>query len=112
MVSWFYYKELRSSINHLDTEGEGRKEVRWSPVGMCFFIFVKILQAVVRMQIPHFRRPFYPSVWFSFPVPHFRENEGWGSPEQSFDTLWQKKSNLARILGQMVRISQKVLIIL
>ena len=64
------------------------------------------------MQIPHFRRPFYPSVWFSFPVPHFRENEGWGSPEQSFDTLWQKKSNLARILGQMVRISQKLLIIL
>ena len=32
--------------------------------------------------------------------------------QHPFETLWQKNSNLAKILGQMVRISQKFIIIL
>ena len=31
------------------------------------------------MYIPHFGRPCYPSVWFSVPMPHLRENEEWGT---------------------------------
>ena len=51
-------------------------------VSVFFFIFAKFLQGVVApMQIPHFRRPFSPSVWFNFPVPHFRENKGWVPPD-------------------------------
>ena len=37
---------------------------------------LKFLQAVAPMQIPHFRKLFYPSASFSFPVPCFRENKG------------------------------------
>ena len=39
------------------------------------------MQGVAPIWIPHFRRPFSPSVRFNFPVLHFRENGGWGPPD-------------------------------
>ena len=78
-----YYNNFfpwRFHFNPLATGGGGSVGSR-SVCFCCFFTFAKFLQGVAPIWIPHFRRPFSPSVRFNFPVLHFRENGGWGPPD-------------------------------